>query len=282
MKKSILITITSSFILFLSACKKNNDGTNVISENINDLTEAFAVTNATVSGRVSVIVENNQTKYGMFSGTGSVQALLNADLGISSFSVGKVNIEKKSTDFYMTTILENEALARNFTTSLNSSMKIASNGVDVSNTPIIPYANAVTLSNGLENWTVSKTKGLILNWKIKDITTQQVNSADNSKVFNTLQLGSAEFVKQVAGSKTVVAIIPGDLRTTAAKSAYWVVKDGAKSFTIPSTSLSAYKTGEEVKVIVATGTNLTYKQNEKTVDVLCINMTHLSTLNVIK
>ncbi len=251
-----------NFIFSMVSCKKS------------DKNPSAEISTDQMDGRISTITDNTQTKYGTFASSASIQGTFKNTLNISSLIVGGYQVIKTTTGMYYGQTSVDSSLENKFASFYGKSPKIELNGIKILNIPALPFANVVDINNDLKNWKISKSKGLTLYWKVRSLVKKSVANG-------RLGIDSMSLPQQVPGSKTVVAILPDDLRNTTAKSLYWVVDDNTQTFNISPSALAAYSINEKVNITISTGTDFINNNNGKKIEILSLNSTFLPSIEVI-
>jgi hypothetical protein len=267
MNKLILLNIVFCFFLF--SCKKINDNTNPLLGNSGDK----------MSGRISSVTNNMQTKYGTFSSSASIQGIFKDELKINGFQIDDYGVKKSPSGMFISTTSADSTFEKKFETFYGNPLKLTLNNVNLSNLPYNPYANVVTIDKNIEKWEISKNNGLKLTWAVKNLKSiQSITRATNTAPFSLQPL---DIIQQVPGAVTVVALVPGDLLHSTGKSMYWVVGPDVTSFTIDPSFLSGFSLGETIDISIGSGTNMVFYLNGNPIDILSLNTTYLPGFSVI-
>ena len=257
------------FLILITSCKKIDQSSTAVTD--------------IMAGRVASVTDNMQTKYGIFSGSATIQGVFRPSLNTKSFKIGDYIVGKTLTGMYYGETGSDLRLAEKFISLYGKSLTVEINGEKIPNIPAVPYANYMTLNKDLENWTISKTKGLTLEWKVRNLIVANNGSGASGtpQVSYMMNIDSTNLAQQVPNSKTTISIIPDHLQNSGAKSLYFIVDENAKSFTINPSALSAFKNNEEVNISICSSTELVYNSNGNKIDILSMNTTYLPNLVVV-
>lgn len=270
MNKIITLVLAVS-TMYLISCNKRDELTNPLLGNATDK----------MQGRIATVTNNMQTKYGSFAGSATVEGTFSKNLNVENLKIGDYNIEKKPTGMFFNSTSEDQNFEKKFISFYGLPQEFSINGEGLSKLPAVPYANFVTLNNGLENWKVSKSKGITISWKIRNLNDNQINYTNVVNSGNILNPSPIDIPEQVPGSVTVVAIIPASLLNTTGVSKYFIVDANATSFTINPSELSNFTIGENIDIMIGSGTDMTYYVNGIPIDILSINTTNLPALEIV-
>lgn len=272
MKKLFLVLIITINII---ACKKQDK--NPLLEKDTD----------EMDGRISLVTNNMQTKYGTFSSSASLQANFKEKLNVNEMAIEDFTLTKHPTGMFYNSTSTNNQLEQKYPSYYGKGLTIKLNEKESFISSKVPYANYVTIDSELSEWKISKSKGITIKWKLRSLTsnfisnTSQVNSTGT--IANAImEIDPIDIPTQVDGSRTVVSIVPDDLQNTTGTSLYWLVDQNAQSFTIDPSVLTQYGINETITISISSGTEDTYYISGDPIYLLALNITSLPSIQVIE
>lgn len=268
--KNVYIVFTVVLLISTMSCKKNNKDLSTPETDKMD-------------GRISVVTSNLQTKYGGFTSSATVQGVFKPRTNINSFAIGDYNVERKETTMFFGATSMDPVLSKMFPSLYGKVLHIKLNGKEITNGHAVPYANAVIFEGGLLNWTISKSRGITINWtKHGYLSNSSASSSGvSARINNSIDPIVLPPDPNLDNEATVVAIIPDELQYTTGTSQYWVVPEGATTFTFDPNVLSMYSPYETLTISVTTGANLVVDTNNTITDIVYLNSTILPSIQVL-